>query len=139
LFIDLDKFKETNDSFGHSVGDQLLTEVAHRINDCVRGTDTVARLGGDEFTVILTEVNRIPHVEVLAQEIVQSLAKPFHIKDEEIMISGSVGITICPHDGEAASTLLKNADQAMYVAKHSGGNHFSFFKPSMRDTLRVGA
>jgi diguanylate cyclase (GGDEF)-like protein/PAS domain S-box-containing protein len=135
LFIDLDKFKETNDLFGHGVGDLLLAEVAQRINDCVRGTDTVARLGGDEFTVILTEVNRIPHVEVLAQEIVQSLAKPFHIKDEEIMISGSVGITLCPHDGEAASALLKNADQAMYVAKHSGGNHFSFFTPSMRNSL----
>lgn len=133
LFIDLDKFKEANDMFGHGVGDLLLVEVANRITDCVRGTDTVARLGGDEFTVILTEVNRIPHVEILAQEIVQSLAKPFLIKNETIHIAGSVGITLCPHDGSTTNVLLKNADQAMYVAKHSGGNHFSFFKSSMRD------
>lgn len=134
LFIDLDRFKEINDLFGHNTGDLLLVESAKRISECVRGTDTVARLGGDEFTVILTEVNRIPHVEILAQEIVQSLARPFLIKNEKITISGSVGITLCPHDGSSSSVLLKNADQAMYVAKHSGGNQFSFFTASMRDS-----
>ena len=133
LFIDLDKFKEANDLFGHGVGDILLVEVAARISACVRGTDTVARLSGDEFTVILTEVNRIPHVEIIAQEIVQSLAKPFLIKNERILISGSVGITLCPQDGSTANVLLKNADQAMYVVKHSGGNQFNFFMSSMRD------
>jgi diguanylate cyclase (GGDEF)-like protein len=134
LFIDLDGFKEVNDGLGHAAGDQLLISAAQRIHACVRSTDTVARLGGDEFTVILTEVNRISSVELLAQEIMAELARPFLIGQKEVKISGSIGITLCPHDGMSAEDLLRNADQAMYVSKNAGRNRFSFFTVSMRDS-----
>lgn len=134
LFIDLDSFKEVNDRSGHAAGDKLLQESARRIAACVRGTDTVARIGGDEFTVILTEVNKIFHVEILAQEILDALAKPFKIDAKDVYISGSVGITLYPQDASSPEDLLRNADQAMYVAKNAGRNRFSFFTIAMRDS-----
>lgn len=134
LFIDLDGFKEVNDELGHAAGDQLLILAGQRIHACVRSTDTVARLGGDEFTVILTEMNRISSVELLAQEILTELARPFLIGQKEVKITGSMGITLCPHDGINAEDLLRNADQAMYVSKNAGRNRFSFFTVSMRDS-----
>jgi diguanylate cyclase (GGDEF)-like protein len=134
LFIDLDFFKEVNDRSGHAAGDQLLQECARRIGACVRGTDTVARIGGDEFTVILTEVNKILHVEILAQEILDTLARPFSIEGKEVHISASVGVTLYPQDAGTPADLMRNADQAMYVAKHAGRNRFSFFTMEMRDS-----
>jgi diguanylate cyclase (GGDEF)-like protein/PAS domain S-box-containing protein len=134
LFLDLDGFKEVNDRLGHEAGDRLLQQVAQRIGSCVRVTDTVARLGGDEFTVILTDVNKIQHVEILAQEILVELARPFPLHEKEVQISGSIGITFFPQDAATAENLVRNADQAMYVAKNSGRNRFSFFTADMRDS-----
>ena len=133
LFIDLDGFKEVNDQLGHDAGDQLLQETAKRISGCVRGSDTVARMGGDEFTVILTEINKTTHVDILAQKILDELAKPFSIIEKDVHISGSIGITLFPQDATTPEDLLKNADQAMYVAKKAGRNSFSFFTIGMRD------
>ncbi|MFB9242821.1 EAL domain-containing protein [Massilia antarctica] len=134
LFIDLDGFKEVNDRFGHDAGDQLLLQVAQRLQACVRATDTVARIGGDEFTVILNEVSRIAFVEVLVCEILADLARPFSIAGKEVHVSGSIGITICPQDAHLPDDLLRNADQAMFVAKHAGRNRFSYFTPDIRDS-----
>jgi diguanylate cyclase (GGDEF)-like protein/PAS domain S-box-containing protein len=134
LFIDLDDFKEVNDRSGHATGDQLLQESAHRIGACVRGSDTVARIGGDEFTVILSEVHDVLHIEILAQAILDELARPFEIGASNYFISGSVGITLYPQDGHTPDELLRNADQAMYVSKQAGRNRFSFFTAEMRDS-----
>ncbi|MFA6015592.1 MAG: EAL domain-containing protein [Gallionellaceae bacterium] len=132
LFIDLDNFKEVNDSLGHEQGDQLLRETAQRLRDCVRETDTVARLGGDEFTIILPGVKTSGEVENIAQKIIQSLTFPFTLGEHFGYVSASIGITIYPQDGDSSMTLLKNADQAMYEAKHLGKNRFSYFTSAMQ-------
>jgi diguanylate cyclase (GGDEF)-like protein len=137
LFIDLDFFKEVNDRSGHAAGDMLLQESARRIAACVRATDTVARIGGDEFTVILTEVNKVSHVEIMAQKVLDALARPFRIGEKEVHVSGSIGITLYPQDASTPGDLVRNADQAMYVAKQTGRNRFSFFTVEMRDSAWV--
>ncbi|MDO8293520.1 MAG: EAL domain-containing protein [Gallionella sp.] len=137
LFIDLDKFKEVNDTLGHSMGDILLQEAARRISGCVRETDTVARLGGDEFTVILAELDDIGSVERIAENILQNMAKPFRLNDEMAYVSASIGITLHPNDATEAEDLLKNADQAMYAAKNGGRNRFSYFTQSMQQTAQA--
>lgn len=132
LFIDLDRFKEANDLLGHTIGDQVLVEAAHRICGCVRSSDTVARLGGDEFTAILTELDGGTHVEGVAQKINDTLSRPFFLGNEVVYLSGSIGITLFPADAADAENLIRNADQAMYVVKNAGRNHFSYFTPSMQ-------
>ena len=132
LFIDLDRFKEVNDLLGHDAGDSLLRQVAERINSCVRETDTVARLGGDEFTVVLTEVTQSKQVGIVAQKIINELARPFHILEDVVHISGSIGITRFPQDATIPEDLVRNADQAMYVAKSEGRNRVSFYTPTIR-------
>jgi diguanylate cyclase (GGDEF)-like protein/PAS domain S-box-containing protein len=132
FFIDLDRFKEVNDTVGHSGGDQLLQEAARRIAACVRETDTVARLGGDEFTVILTDLADIQCVNRIAETIIDSLAMPFVLDTETIYVTASMGITIYPNDAKEIDELIQNADQAMYVAKEAGKNRFSFFTPGMQ-------
>ncbi len=136
LFIDLDKFKEVNDTLGHSMGDILLKEAARRISGCVRETDTVARLGGDEFTVILAELDDTGSVERVAENILQSLVKPFQLGEEIAYVSASIGITLHPNDALEAEDLLKNADQAMYAAKNGGRNRFSYFTQSMQQAAQ---
>lgn len=136
LFIDLDHFKEVNDLLGHDAGDQLLLQVAERLSSCVRDTDTVARLGGDEFTVILTDLHDHPHIEHLAQKIIQALGKPFQLKNEIAHISASVGITLYPTDATSSEELIRNADQAMYAAKEGGRNHFRFFTKAMQKEVQ---
>lgn len=131
FFIDLDRFKEVNDEFGHAVGDQLLVEVSRRINGCVRSSDTVARLGGDEFTVILADLAKTSRIETVAQNITNVLAQPFHFDETEASISGSIGIAIYPVDAADIDELIKKADEAMYAAKNSGGNRFSYAKQIM--------
>jgi diguanylate cyclase (GGDEF)-like protein/PAS domain S-box-containing protein len=136
MFVDLDRFKEVNDLFGHHAGDVLLRQAAQRISACVRRTDTVARLGGDEFTVLLTEFNDIEHVEVLARKIVDELAEPFHILHDVAHISASIGITLFPRDAGTPEELVRNADHAMYIAKAAGRNRFHFFAADERAAPR---
>jgi diguanylate cyclase (GGDEF)-like protein len=127
LFLDLDRFKEVNDTLGHDIGDKLLTEAAERINLCVREMDTVARMGGDEFTVILSHITDPVYAGKIAASIIQKLTEPFNIDGEKLNVSASIGITIYPADGNISETLLKNADIAMYAAKNSGRGRFSYF------------
>ncbi|MDQ1816621.1 EAL domain-containing protein [Massilia sp. CCM 9210] len=132
MFIDIDHFKEVNDTLGHDTGDKLLREVAARLSACIRQADTVARLGGDEFTVILGELDDLDSVERVAHAMLAALAEPFAIKSETLYLSGSIGITLFPHDATDVDTLLKNADQAMYAAKNRGRNQFGYFMQSMQ-------
>lgn len=132
LFIDLDHFKEVNDTLGHDVGDELLAEAAKRIQGRIRASDTVARLGGDEFTVILSDLSDPLDAERIADCVLQVLLQPFQLPGGEVFISASIGCTHYPEDAHTVSGLLKNADQAMYVAKRSGRNRLSRFTQDMR-------
>ncbi|MCK9381643.1 MAG: EAL domain-containing protein [Sulfuritalea sp.] len=132
LFVDLDRFKEVNDTLGHHTGDLLLIEAARRVCDCVRATDTVARLGGDEFTVIMSELTDTDRVSEVAQAMLKTLAAPFVLDAGAVYVSASIGITIFPSDAGNVETLLKNADQAMYAAKEQGRNRFNYFTASMQ-------
>lgn len=127
LFIDLDGFKEVNDSLGHEAGDRLLCSVAERLKTCVREEDTIARLGGDEFTVILTGVEQRKDVEVMAQRIIDAVAMPFHVAKQLVQVSASIGGAFYPHDASSPDALLKAADQAMYKAKKPGSNQMCFY------------
>ncbi len=133
VYIDLDHFKEINDSQGHDSGDQVLQETARRLSDCVRSSDTVSRLGGDEFTVILGELTDAGDVVRIAQDILVRLAAPFQLKDQVAYVSASIGITLYPNDGDTIDILLRNADQAMYSAKKQGRNRFNYFAPFMQE------
>lgn len=131
LFLDLDRFKTINDSLGHVAGDDLLKEVAQKLLDCVRVTDTVARLGGDEFTIILDNVIHVEEVEEVAKRILESLSEPCMIDGKEIVNSVSIGITIYPLDERDIDQLLTNADAAMYEAKASGRDNYLFYSVGM--------
>lgn len=133
MFLDLDKFKEVNDSLGHDIGDMLLKDVAQRLESCVRESDTVARMGGDEFTIILNDINSQVNIERIAQDILNKLTTPFHLGDEVIHVSTSIGISNYPKDGTEVELLLKNADQAMYAAKEQGRNRYQYFTPVMQE------
>lgn len=133
LFLDLDHFKTVNDTLGHDLGDYLLVEAAQRILSCLRESDTVARLGGDEFTIILTELSDISCIERIANKIITSLARPFHLNTDQVYLSASIGITIYPDDALEVEDLLKNADRAMFVSKHAGRNRFSFYTNAMQE------
>ncbi|MBH0072721.1 EAL domain-containing protein [Pseudoalteromonas sp. NZS127] len=130
MFIDLDRFKEVNDSLGHSAGDCLLTLVATRIEATLNEGDTLARLGGDEF-VVLCEINKIDAVASLAEKILNNLNTPFQLESAEVGVTASIGAAIYPDDGLDSETLLKHADIAMYRSKDVGRNSFQLFKPSM--------
>ncbi len=133
MFIDLDRFKPINDTYGHMVGDQLLWEVSKRLTSHVRETDMVARLGGDEFTIILPNIEDISEVEHMTSRILSEIAHPFDLDGHELFISASIGITIYPDDGTDISTLMTNADNAMYRAKDEGRNTFCFYTTEMND------
>lgn len=126
LFLDLDRFKQINDTLGHEAGDQLLQEVAKRLQACLRDSDIVARLGGDEFVVLLTELEE-QYAAVVAQKILSALARPFILSDQDLRVTASIGISTYPHDGLDEQTLTKNADIAMYQAKQDGKNNFQFY------------
>jgi diguanylate cyclase (GGDEF)-like protein/PAS domain S-box-containing protein len=134
LFIDLDYFKEVNDTLGHAAGDRLLVEAAQRLRSCVREADTVGRLGGDEFTVLLSQLPDKVCIDAVAESIVSTLAKPFTLGDESAYVSASIGITVYPNDAENVEQLFKNADQAMYFAKSQGRNRYSYFTASLQET-----
>ncbi|EGW23327.1 EAL domain-containing protein [Methylobacter tundripaludum] len=131
LFIDLDRFKEVNDTLGHAVGDLLLKKAAQRICSCVRESDTVARFAGDEFVVILPEVGESGALQRIAQNIVGVMAQSFTFGEHSAYVSASIGIAIFPQDGDNADTLVGCADQAMYSAKKTGRNNFCFFNRQM--------
>lgn len=136
LLIDLDQFKDVNDTLGHDKGDDLLVDASSRIKLCIRESDTVARLGGDEFVIILSELSYLSGVGIVAQNIINALAEPFHLGKNIAYISASIGVTLYPKDGSESVNLIKNADQAMYAAKKQGRNQFHFFTPLMQQVAQ---
>ena len=132
MFVDLDGFKRTNDSLGHTVGDKLLQSVASRLVACVRRSDTVSRLGGDEFVVLLYQVEHAEDAAFISKKILSSLAEPFSIDQKHLDISASIGVSTYPGDGQDAESLLHKADTAMYAAKKLGRNNCQFFKAAMQ-------
>jgi len=131
MFIDLDRFKNINDSLGHEVGDLLLKEVGARMQDCIRKGDTLSRLGGDEFVVTLEGLQQAEDAAQVAAKIIKALARPFEIAGYTLNTSCSIGISIFPEDADDDRTLMKNADTAMYHAKEKGRNNYQFFSPEM--------
>ncbi len=131
LFLDLDYFKNINDTLGHEAGDQLLQEVAARLKTCLRESDTVARLGGDEFVVMLPELDVEKYAATVAQKILSAVARPFVLTGQECRVTASIGISTYPQDGMDEQTLTKNADIAMYKAKEEGKNNFLFYSDKL--------
>lgn len=133
MFLDLDEFKAVNDRFGHSVGDGLLKQVAERLVDAVRESDSVARLGGDEFTVILEGNHRVEDAGHVATKILRSLQVPYHVGPHKLHVTASIGIALYPVDGQNSQELLRDADIAMYSAKAAGKNTYQYFTPELRE------
>ncbi len=131
LFLDLDSFKNINDSLGHKIGDQLLKLFAQRLASSVRNNDLVSRWGGDEFTLLLPQINSPEDTINLAQRILDDLKQPFEVSGHQLYVKTSIGIAIYPQDGDDAETLLKNADAALYRAKERGRNHYRFYRSTM--------
>jgi diguanylate cyclase (GGDEF)-like protein/PAS domain S-box-containing protein len=131
LFLDVDRFKTINDTLGHVVGDKLLAAVAQRLTRCLREGDTVARLGGDEFGIVLPAAAGVKGVARVAEKILKELGPSFSVDGHELHITASIGISVCPSDGDDADTLVKNADAAMYRAKEQGRDNYQLYAPSM--------
>jgi len=136
FFLDLDRFKYVNDRFGHDVGNHLLIEVAKRLKQCVRSTDTVARLSGDEFAILLHEQEKIEQAGMIAKNIILSISKPFLLDGAKIDIAASIGISCFPMDGEDAAVLLRNADLAMYQSKKEGEGRYTFYTEEINHLLQ---
>jgi diguanylate cyclase (GGDEF)-like protein len=133
LFLDLDKFKEVNDTLGHTAGDALLCETSRRIAGAVRHEDWIARLGGDEFVVVVEGLTDAERATLVAQKILESIREPFVVEGHQIVSGASIGITVFPEDADNVDQLLRNADTAMYHAKARGGSDFQFFTPEMNE------
>jgi diguanylate cyclase (GGDEF)-like protein len=133
LFLDLDEFKPINDRFGHSSGDRLLQDVARRLQAATRTSDLVARVGGDEFLLMSENISSVEDAQQMATRVMESLGDPWSLDGQIVEISASVGVAICPQDGEDSRTLLKNADAAMYNVKWLGGNGYSLYTPATDD------
>ncbi|PKN42690.1 MAG: hypothetical protein CVU60_04835 [Deltaproteobacteria bacterium HGW-Deltaproteobacteria-18] len=131
MFLDIDHFKRINDSLGHAIGDQLLQSVARRLQASVRNSDTVSRYGGDEFVILLPDIGDSQSVIHFAEKLIQSVGKPHLISGQELRVTLSIGITMCPDDGADADVLMHNADLAMYQAKRRGRNSYEIFSPNM--------
>ena len=136
LFIDLDNFKNINDTLGHDVGDELLRQVSRRLSECVRLEDTIARQGGDEFIVLLDNLDDGRNASIVAQKILNSLRQPLILGGTEQHVSGSVGIAVYPEDGRDAQTLMKNADTAMFHGKGLGKNTYQYFTAQMNIAVK---
>lgn len=136
LLLDLDRFKNVNDCFGHTVGDRLLVLAAERLTACIRKCDTVARLGGDEFVIAVQMAERLEGIEFVARKVLDALSEPFQVEDRELQISASIGICQFPEDGKNAEDLLQFADVAMYEAKERGRGRFCFFSPALTEATR---
>ena len=130
LFVDLDGFKQVNDTHGHEAGDRVLEEAAARMSDCVREPDTVGRLGGDEFAVILPNVDGVDSAEVVARKILAVFDQPFRVDRHHLRLSASIGVSVSPRHGEDPKTLMRNADAAMYRVKAGGRNGVQVYDPS---------
>ncbi len=131
LFMDLDRFKEINDTFGHAAGDRLLQTIAGRLRTCVRDEDTVARLSGDEFVILLPHLTEPDHVLTVAQRLVDALSDPVTVAEERLLLAGSIGIAVFPHDGNTAGEVLASADAAMYRAKETSGTSWEVFSAQL--------
>lgn len=131
MFLDLDRFKVINDSLGHSIGDELLQEVANRLKRSLREGDTLARWGGDEFTLLLPQAQSVDNITLIAYQILESLKQPFNIREHELHVTASIGIAISPHAGEEAETLLQNADVALYRSKEHGRGTYQLYSATM--------
>ncbi|WP_423681276.1 putative bifunctional diguanylate cyclase/phosphodiesterase [Undibacterium sp. WLHG33] len=131
LLLDLDHFKLINDASGHGAGDEMLKQVAQRLNLCVRDTDTVARLGGDEFVIVLTDLPESDDVEAISEKIMHALSRPMHINGREVFVTASIGVSVYPRDGDHGEILLRYADIAMYRVKEHGRNSVRQFIPEM--------
>jgi diguanylate cyclase (GGDEF)-like protein/PAS domain S-box-containing protein len=132
MFLDLDGFKQINDSLGHATGDKLLQSVARRLVACLRGSDTVSRQGGDEFVILLAEIEHAEDAARSAEKMLLALAAPHHVAGRDLYITGSIGISVYPDDGLDTETLIRCADTAMYHAKDRGRNNFQFFTRQMK-------
>ncbi|HEB27756.1 MAG TPA: GGDEF domain-containing protein, partial [Porticoccus sp.] len=137
VFIDLDNFKNINDSLGHAAGDKVLQQAAERIANCLRESDSVARLGGDEFVLLLPSDEGRTNYDRVTQRVLGRLAESFHPTSIEVYASGSIGLAIYPHDGDDSDTLMMNADTAMYQAKQAGRNQISYYSQSMSSELKA--
>jgi diguanylate cyclase (GGDEF)-like protein len=126
MFIDLDGFKQVNDTYGHDAGDEVLRVTATRFHSVLRETDTVARIGGDEFLVILTELHSRDNASLVAEKILHVVSEPVYFDDSEASVGASIGISLFPGDGNDMETLIKMADAAMYKAKSEGKNGYIF-------------
>ncbi len=135
MFIDIDRFKDVNDTLGHTVGDELLVEVAKRLLSCVREQDTVARLGGDEFLIILSDLHHVSEAELVAGKVLSAIKRPYVLEGRDLFVSASIGITSYPDDSKNPHILLRNADVAMYRAKDAGRNTSRFFTPEINQQL----
>jgi diguanylate cyclase (GGDEF)-like protein len=131
FFLDLDRFKDINDSLGHTIGDALLKAVADRIRRCVREGDTIARFGGDEFTLMIPKIENVEDAAKIAQKIIETLKIPFTIAERELFVTTSIGISLYPTDGTDPDTLVRNADTAMYRAKDQGRDNYQLYAPAM--------
>lgn len=131
MFIDLDRFKNINDTLGHSLGDKFLQSVAQRVKKSLRSADLIARWGGDEFTILLSEIKHSEEASIVAERILESLKKPFQIMEYQLYAHLSIGISVYPQDGDTLETLLKNADIALYRMKDQGGNNYQYYNSSM--------
>jgi diguanylate cyclase (GGDEF)-like protein len=132
LYVDLDNFKDINDSFGHSVGDQLLQSAAKRLEGCIRHSDTVSRQGGDEFVVLLSEVESSQDAARVSEKLITAMAEPHIIAGHRLSVTLSIGISLFPDDGGDADAVLTNADTALYHAKRGGRNNYKWFTPKMK-------
>ena len=135
IFIDLDHFKDVNDTLGHDAGDQLLITVADRLKNLVRSGDTVARLGGDEFLIIISPVTDAASVESVVKRIQTELPEPIVLHSREVSVTPSIGISLCPDNGRNINDLMRHADLAMYHAKDNGRNNFSFFSENLSEAV----
>ena len=135
LFIDLDRFKTINDTMGHAAGDRLLEQAAKRLRDCIRADDTVARIGGDEFTIVLAQLPKPQDAMQVAEKVIGVLSEPFDINGQTHFVGASIGISIYPYDSACGDDLLRNADTAMYRAKHNQSGSYLFFKEEMNAEL----
>ena len=135
--LDIDHFKRINDTLGHDVGDQFLVGLSNRLKECVRKEDTIARLGGDEFAILLASVSGPDGAETVARNILDKITQPIMIQGHELLVTSSIGITICPNDAIHYPDLLKNADMAMYRAKNAGRNNIQFYSPEMNEEMQT--